>query len=60
MDPFMRNVLIGFVVLMILALVLIILVVLSGQDKLAPLPPQGAYIESPSISNTIESGTGIT
>ncbi len=60
MDPFMRNVLIGFVVLSILALILIILMILSGQDKLAPLPAQGAYVAgTPSAPAMFDSSAGI-
>ncbi len=60
MDPFMRNVLIGFVVLSILALILIILMILSGQDKLAPSQDQEAYVAGTHSAPTMfDSGTGI-
>ena len=52
MDPFMRNLLWGFVIISILGLSLIILMVLSGQDKLAPLATQGAAILESSVAPT--------
>ncbi len=45
MDPFMKNLLWGFVVVSILALALIVVVILRGQDKLSPLPAGKSTIE---------------